>query len=358
MCVGGGMSSIPDMMEVECRDACRQNSLCSWFSLDKETNICTLFESCSKISPDECPSCISGHQACSSDSLEENSLLFVIGGDLYPSHALKNSVEVFDLSQSESICPDIAQYPIKASGILTAFVENRIIGCGGHSDNGASNRCFAYVNDDNNWIEMRSMSNTGYEAASSSVIDGKWLISGGRESRRSTLIYANGDFMRGPILPVGKFGHCQLTLNDTHVFISGGMSLDTFILDFPNRKWLLMENVPSQLYLSACGLINSPTMGQEVVMATLETSYIFSLSTLEWREGEPLPERLLYPASAQFENDFVVIGGHDEASTISTTSMYRFDRNNYVWIELDQQLQEARDYASAAAAPKNYISCT
>jgi len=350
------VTGIDGLDELACRDACRKEPSCKWFTF--QDNSCDLFETCTSIDSDLCLNCFIGQEVCSLDSVQgkEQSLLFVIGGERYSDNIYFNNIEIFDLSESQPRCKSIAPYPVEATGILSAFA-GKLIGCGGSTLFDSYGECFVYDKDANVWNEVKSLPGRNYVGTKSSIIDGKWFISGGVSSRLSTLIFDNGEFVEGPPLPHPKHGHCQVTLNDTHIFFSGGTSVTTFLLDLPNKKWITLKSSPGQYYYPGCGLVNSPTFGQEVVMTTLEFTAIFSLSTLEWNMGKSLPEKVDSMTSAQFENDFVVIGGR-KSDGLSISSMYRFDANSYDWVKINHDLEEPRDLASAVAAPKSYITCT
>jgi len=73
-------------------------------------------------------------------------------------------------------------------------------------------------------------------------------------------------------MPTEKQGHCQVTLNDTHLFITGGSySLETFILDVKRRSFTLLDNLPREISDGACGLLNHPVNGEGI---TLEGNWL------------------------------------------------------------------------------------
>jgi len=47
----------------------------------------------------------------------------------------------------------------------------------------------------------------------------------GRDSK-TTLIYEDGIFTPGPVLPIGKHGHCQVTIDATHVVAGRKLAWD------------------------------------------------------------------------------------------------------------------------------------
>jgi len=143
--------------------------------------------------------------------------------------------------------------------------------CGGYKtdssnvDFGALDNCFELESSSAAWKELSPLPAATYFMGSS-IIDGKWLISGGLSAafNTKTAIYdlETKQFNLGPNLPSMKLGHCQVTINETMVFFSGGfMSQETFLLNWESDEWILLENLPLSLEWVACGLLNNPMYG-------------------------------------------------------------------------------------------------
>jgi hypothetical protein len=293
----------------------------------------------------------------------QNTQVMVIGGaQLPPSPNNIDSVEVFDVEKANLRCQRIQSFPYEAYGVLSAYVDGKIIACGGKTETQAKNDCFEFDLEGNSWIETAPLPVPDLSGAKSSVVGQKWFITGGgspADSDQRSFVYENGLFSPGPELPEPKFGHCQVTLDERRVFITGGrgeFANATYILDLETQEWTRQEDIASQaVYVAGCGLVRGKN-GDEVLVVVNDDSYIFSLTTFQWRFGVPLPRGLAFLTAAQFENDFAVVGGRI-GNERSVDTISRFDAVNYEWVELDQTLAVARDYASAVVLPTNFIPC-
>jgi len=81
----------------------------------------------------------------------------------------------------------------------------------------------------------------------SSVIDDNWFITGGNYVLNKTLAHDRFFHPMPPLLG-NKQGHCQLTINSTHVFVTGGeMSTQSFMFDWQLSRWSELEPMPNYL---------------------------------------------------------------------------------------------------------------
>jgi len=79
----------------------------------------------------------------------------------------------------------------------------------------------------------------------------------------------NGVFQPGPILPFEKEGHCQVTINDTHVFFTAGTKGnggETFLLDWTTKEFTILPIIPDNLPNAACGLLKDPLEGPGMLL--------------------------------------------------------------------------------------------
>jgi len=282
----------------------------------------------------------------------------VIGGlgndpnDSYPS-----TVEVINLADDNKLCPSIPDYPIGVEQHTAVFYQGKIVSCGGYADV-RNDRCFELGPDLRSWVEINSLPIDETASMQSSVIDGKWVISGGDTdlTHTSLLSYYDGIFQPSPPLPFEKWNHCQLTLNSTHIFFTGGYGYSTFMLNWPRQEWIFLDDAPRSDTDPACGFVKTPSLGQEVIVAFETRSYIFSLADLEWRDGPLLPEDLSDFTNAQLNNGFLAIGGFNSDNQ-EVDTIYRFDPNSYDWVLEPSRLAIPRRRAEAVAVPDDFLAC-
>jgi len=197
------------------------------------------------------------------------------------------SVEGVGGSNEASNCPAIADYPPFAPvddgdfgiyGHTAVYLDGKVMSCGGSgiSTQVGTNKCFQLSSALNKWTEMASLPMVTL-GGKSSVIDGKWFITGGQNfvdlaQMVRTFLYEDGIFVPGPSMPSGKKDHCQLTVNSTHVFVTAGEGLtdylnlrDTYLLDWPNQNWITLDDLPytglGDQVSGTCGLLNHPDNG-------------------------------------------------------------------------------------------------
>jgi len=151
----------------------------------------------------------------------------------------------------------------------------------------------------------------------SSVVNERWLITGGVDVnffiQDGIYLYEEGIFAFNGYMPTITRDHCQVTLNDTHVFVTSGYSEEmTFILNGLQQTSIvcILEDIPELMYGDAWGLLNNPVNGQgectltcvsllmsftlEILVTLSDQAFLFSLTTLEWREGPKLPKDLKF----------------------------------------------------------------
>ncbi len=105
----------------------------------------------------------------------------------------------------------------------------------------------------------------------------------------STEKWDGTSFNRGPDLLVPMVAHCQVTLNDTHVFLSDVYnSLNTYIMNYDEDTFQQVGS-PSQRYdAGPCGMATTKSRGQEIVVVADGMSEIFSVESMSWRKGRPI----------------------------------------------------------------------
>ncbi len=272
---------------------------------------------------------------------------FVFGGNLV-------DVEVLDLQDSRANCDNLANYPAPETGLTAALIDGIIKSCGGHQNDVKA--CHDYSPESESWSEEPDMI---YERVypRSSIIQGQWLISGDNQSpaNEETEIWNGSEFEAGPVLPAPMYHPCQLTLNDTHIFIADMEHHDGFyILDWQTGEWSEKMDMDRTRTWPACGVVKSAANGVEVVIVGEGTSDILNLESMAWREGPGLPYAFDYGYN-QVGDTFVLVGGYDGNYL---DAVYVFDNDSYQFVQLEQTLKTSRYLPAVVAIPDSFTNCT
>ncbi len=267
-------------------------------------------------------------------------------------------MEVIDLTGTSS-CDPLNSYPIDQYGMVAGVVDGFIKACG-DCDQGSS-ACYDYDPIATTWSSGDSML---YERTCprASVIDDMWLVSGDNiysddDPLTSEMWSASRHFVEGPELPHEMSFHCQLTINSTHVFFGDDDQGATFLLDWYKQAWTQLDSPSMERPYGYCGLINNPENGLEIVSVDLESSMIFNINSLSWREG-PKPPHAFMGGYGQTGDTFVIVGGSNAIGVVLDT-IYEFDHVNYQWILKSQHLETPRErYPGVVAVPDNFVNCS
>jgi len=121
------------------------------------------------------------------------------------------------------------------------------------------------VFNDRDWRKIASNYLSSYvksffQSAHSSVNDTAWVVTGGFDIKDPGLDYdrdfipskatyviaaANGQVRMEVPLPVAKVHHCQLTLENGNIFVTGGNNEETWFLEWRSKKWQRLRPIPS-----------------------------------------------------------------------------------------------------------------
>ncbi len=344
----------------ECYQACQQNIDCLWYTYDRAYDLCLLYQNC-PILDQRCETCISSQSLCVPT---EYSKVMVIGGFNEEVTYLKD-VDVLDLATSDNNCDHVRDLPISVYGNDATYYNGQVLACGGFNSD-YQDDCFIYNPQSNSWDQMESMMSTRIYHRSS-VIQDVWFISGGQHLHSginseldSTEVWDGSSFAPGPELPETMQYHCQVTINDTHVFVSDidllyGSSGGTYLLNWEDKTWAQLETLRNLKDRPACGLARSESKGVEIVVVGDGESEIFSLESMSWRSGpdQSFPTSVL--TAAQLRKTFLVVGGSAGDSNETVRKVYEYDPEEETFVLLEQELEVSRSEAAAVAIPENSI---
>ncbi len=167
------------------------------------------------------------------------------------------SVEVIDLENPSSTCNLISDYPVEDAYMAVGLIDGLIKSCGSIFD---SDECYDYNPTTNSWITSASLIYSR-DQPRSSFIDGTWLVTGDNDDDTwlTTEMWAGTGFLPGPLLPIGMFVPCQLTINSTHVFFADTYDTgDAFLLDWQAQTWTDLPHMTIEREYMSCGVLNTP----------------------------------------------------------------------------------------------------
>ncbi len=266
---------------------------------------------------------------------------------------------MIDLADPTNTCVAIADYPIALGYSSLGLVDGVVKSCGGFDEIGHNvDNCFDYDKYTNEWISRPDMLHRRGEHRSSNI-EGVWLISGDNSDTvgRTTEMWQGSEFVQGPDMPQDMYGHCQVTINSTHIFFVDIIHQTTFMLEWSTEEWTQLDDMRGYRdHGCGCGLIRNEENGEEIVVAGYGSSEIFNLVTMKWRDGPDLHYAHGY-ASAQLEDTFLMVGGHDNYLGVYFNTILMFDQENYEFVELEQRVQYRRSYAAAIAVPDDVVNC-
>ncbi len=288
--------------------------------------------------------------------------LVVIGG---VSGGYVSSIEVIDLEEKYSNCTLNSDYPIEDAWMTVGIVDGVIKSCASVFD---GDDCYDYDPTTGSWTVSTSLLTRRSETRSS-FIDGVWLVSGDsiadyddpyHENSLTTEIWTGTEFEEGPLLPIGMWNHCQLTVNLTHVFFADTrVTGRAFLLDWYSQTWTELPPMTVEREDMSCGLINNSNHGLEVVIVEDSVTEIYNFKDEEWRSDGPYINNIFNQAGfAQVGDTFYIVGGQDDDYDELDT-IYYFDHIDYSWGKLTQRLQVPRTkYPGVVAVPDEFVTCS
>jgi len=266
-------------------------------------------------------------------------------------------VEIVDLSNNGKTCSPLPDYPFPIDSLTAVYYLGAIFACSGNSPNGTQPVCFELESGASSWREVARYPNLA-TSQGASVIDNQIIFTGGSAYDKGLFFYEQGLFTPGPILPFAMYKHCQLTINDTHIFIGGYPGNGAMLFEARTGEFTFADNMRGILP-PACGFLNG-IFGEEILLIASTTSQILNLNSLAWRAGPSISQDLEDLAYAQVSGGFVTIGGldnFDDSRFTTTDNIYKCDENTYKWTLLEQKLTIARSKAAAVAVPPDFLTC-
>ncbi len=266
------------------------------------------------------------------------------------------TAEAVNLADPASICQPIGDYPMDIYGNVVGLVDGVVKSCGSET---SYDDCYDYDPDSNRWVGSPNML-YGRHSPRASSIDGTWLISGPpttADAPYASEMWSDGELVSGPTVPPNMDNHCQITVNDTHVFFADGQDLGpSYLYDFNAQTWTEMPPKTVKTSRPSCGFIKNPDNGVEAVVYDQGITEIFNFNDMTWRLGPEMPWTS-YSGFAQLSETFVMVGGNGYGTDLDL--IFQFDNLEYKWILKGQHLGIERDKSpGVVAVPDDFVSCS
>ena len=251
-------------------------------------------------------------------------------------------------------------------GLVAGFVDDHVIACGGYKDS----NCFLYNFRFNWWRQTVSMDTQRKGSVSFMNGDNTWYVMGGRDYStipntylNTTLVYNDGKFEQGQMMPYGAYFACSATVNETHIFFAGGhdedrLRSDAYLLEVDSWTWTRLEDMAVAREYHSCGRAgrNIVVVGGYAANGAEGTSEIFNLDTMTWSAGPGVPTSSRYYRAGQtfqLEDTFYLMGGFNGNTYLDT--VFEFVPEFGIWTERKERMMTARDRFAVVPVPRRLL---
>jgi len=217
-----------------------------------------------------------------------------------------NSVEIIDLSSTNSTCQPVQNYPIKLRGVSGGLLESKTpFVCGGQEP--ATNKCFKYIKP--NWIPFAGMTIPRFHFSILPITNfgskKAFLFATGSLDVTYSEIYDGNVWSRTNISDISftTYVSCVTYVNDTTIMLSGGMQGQNtngekvFFMSLVDNFWVQGPSLITGRFAHSCGQINKNenTNQKSIIVAggMIGTNYapiddveILNDGAKNWRPGE------------------------------------------------------------------------
>ena len=273
----------------------------------------------------------------------------------------------------------LPDYPFPNSGAVGGLINGRPLVCGGSF---LGQPCLTYSRSSRKWEKIGDLTYARIFAASAVINHNTLVVSGGFTKNgftSTTELVVNGTKIKfGRDLKHPLVGHCMAALNDTHIFVAGGLkfdsldrsmngsveiSMDAYIFNVVTGGCTDLPPMSKGRLVHTCSVIKGRSKNMEVIVtggigAKQETMYsteIYVVAANGWRTGPDLPKPLYGAAGVNFNRTMLVVGGASSA-LVSTSSgshdIYEFNIYDDVWDVRKEKLKYDRSAMVAVVAPK------
>ncbi len=257
--------------------------------------------------------------------------------------------------------------PFPNSGSVGALVKGLPIICGGVY---FPKLCIGFDPWNNSWFKHATTQVTRFLSAGDTIKGKKIIVVGGYTEDGPTntteIVYADGRVSFGEELPLGLMSHCAVAINETTVFIAGGIDADhellnrAFIYDVVNGNLEEVAPMPHKRAAHVCGLIRKKD-GNEYKEAVVvaggfgETAGAFPyvdvyvLHNGAWVPGPELDAPAIGASAVQVNDSFIVVGGEN------SNMIHELHVDRWQWVERKETLKAPRSMMVAMAVSKSLL---
>ena len=221
---------------------------------------------------------------------------FLVVTSGYGDSGYLSNTETIDI-ENNSDSPYYPNHPRKIWGATGGFLHQDFVTCGGNDwEEGSTNKCYM-LGSEKPFATMM----TEREYAASIVLDpGKlWILGGYANNYRlssTEYIFSDGRNEEGPPMPIALYGHAMVKINETTSFLvggySGGNSKRTW---YYNGNWIEGPNLHKGRYGHSVGIVRDPVTDQVYVVVAGGNSFIpindveiLSVTGTAWESGKLL----------------------------------------------------------------------
>ena len=183
-------------------------------------------------------------------------------------------------------CQSLPDYPLSVAEATGAFVNNKVVICGG---DGGGTKCYTLGKDENTWTLIGNM-NTARVGAVSVEINNKLVIFGGQRFASSTEEFdvVAGTSTTGSDMPLAIIWSCAVKLDSSTVMIiggnSGGFLKSTYFYNHNEKTFKAGPDFIVQRRNHACAILQTKIGSYVVVTGGWNGDYLDSTEFLDLNE--------------------------------------------------------------------------
>jgi len=282
------------------------------------------------------------------DSYQEedrtDSKLLLIG----PSSVSYGQSEVLSLTDLTPLNCNIPVFPgWEYWGYVGRSTSDGVLMCGGRTSSGYTSSCYLLTS--SGYQDMPGLSIRRNSAASVVTPLGLWVTGGydGYNNHDTTELVTNNQSWSHVRLPDSMYGHCMVSINQTHYLLTGGYTRSGYsrsaYLYSEDGGFSKIEDMNTRRQFHGCSVINNNTVIVTGGHAGT-SSELLDLTTMTWSTGPKLPE---YVAPARMVGNILI--GEEKIFKLEETMA---QGKQWRWSEM-QEMTDTRRHAQAFVVDQN-----